>query len=72
MILDYLMIPQSNRQSFYQNHFFNTAGNLWSSESNAFSISIISKYPSTLLRSHISTISDINVPPSPPSKENSF
>ena len=47
-------------------NFFNMARmNLWSSESNTFSMSIVTKYPPILLQSHISTISDINLPPSP-------
>ena len=57
MILDYLIIPQPKRQSF-----FNTASiYLWSSESNAFSMFIIARDPSILLQSHISTISDMNL-----------
>ena len=39
--------------------------NLCSSESNTFSVSIVTKYLPILLQSHISTISDINLPPSP-------
>ena len=39
--------------------------NLWSSESNTFSMSIVTKNPPILLGSHILTISDINLPPSP-------
>ena len=47
-------------------NFFKTVRmNLWSSESNAFSMSIVTKNPPILLRSHILTISDINLPPSP-------
>ena len=47
-------------------NFFKTARtNLWSSESNAFSISIVTKNPPILLRSQTLTISDINLPSSP-------
>ena len=39
--------------------------NFWSSEWNAFSMFVVTKHPPILLRYQISTISDINLPPSP-------
>ena len=67
MVLGCLIMLQPRRESFHQNQFiFNTGKmNLWSSELNAFLMSIVTKYPPILLRTHISTISYINLPPSP-------
>ena len=46
-------------------NFFKTARmNLWPSEANAFSLSIVTKNPPILLQSHIFSISVINLPPS--------
>ena len=61
MILDYLVIPQPRTESFYQNQILLIRQG-WSCESNVFSMSIVTKYPPILLRSHISIISDINLP----------
>ena len=64
MILSYLIMLQPRRQSFHQNSFNMARMNLWTSESNAFSMSTETKGPPILLQLHISTMSDINLPPS--------
>ena len=57
---------QPKKESFTKTNFFKTVRmNLLSSELNAFSMSIVTKYPPILLRSDILIISDFYLSPSP-------